>query len=248
MMNQQIGKVVTKMPLLVFGEENQRKMAVLAGEGIWRWRLEDFQESGNHEAIDELVGKTVQYLSTRDDKRKFRVYSSKNAFDENEHVILNAELYNNAFELVNTPDVNISLNSRSGKSYSFVFSRTTNAYNLDAGVLPAGEYSYNARTELGKDKYTAAGQFVITQQQAEFKQTRANHQLLYTLAQQSGGKMVFPSQLMDLARLIKANENVKTVSYEDRKYEEPINLKLVFFIILTLLSVEWFSRKRNGEV
>ncbi|MEJ7694322.1 MAG: hypothetical protein WKF69_15000, partial [Daejeonella sp.] len=248
MMSQQIGKVVTKMPLLVFGEDAQRKMAILAGEGIWRWRLEDFQESGNHEAIDELVGKTIQYLSTREDKRKFRVYPSKNAFDENEHVILNAELYNNAFELVNTPDVNISLTSRAGKSYSFVFSRTTNAYSLDAGVLPAGEYSYNARTELGKDKYTAAGQFVITQQQAEFKQTRANHQLLYALAQQSGGKMVFPQQILDLAKLIKANENVKTVSYEDRKYEEPINIKLVFFIILALLSVEWFSRKRNGEV
>jgi hypothetical protein len=248
MMSQQIGKVVTKMPLLVFGEDTQRKMAILAGEGIWRWRLEDFQESGNHEAIEELVGKTVQYLSTRDDKRKFRVYPSKNAFDENEHVILNAELYNNAFELVNTPDVNITLTSRGGKSYSFVFSRTTNAYSLDAGVLPAGEYSYNARTELGTDKHTAAGQFVITQQQAEFKQTRANHQLLYTLAQQSGGKMVFPSQMMDLAQLIKANENVKTVSYEDRKYEEPINLKLVFFIILVLLTVEWFSRKRYGEV
>ncbi len=248
MMSQQIGRIVTKMPLLIFGEDMQRKMAVLAGEGIWRWRLEEFQESGSHEAIDELVGKTVQYLSTREDKRKFRVYPSKNAFDENEHVILNAELYNNALELINTPDVNISLTSRAGKSYSFVFSRTTNAYSLDAGVLPAGQYSYNARTELGKDKHTAAGQFVITQQQAEFKQTRANHQLLYTLAQQSSGKMVFPAQVLDLAKLIKANENVKTISYEDRKYEEPINLKLVFFIILALLTAEWFSRKRNGEV
>ncbi len=248
MMTQQIGKLVTKMPLLVFGEDTQRKIAVLAGEGIWRWRLEDFQENGNHEAIDELVGKTVQYLSTREDKRKFRVYPSKNAFDENEHIIINAELYNNAFELVNTPDVNISLSNKAGKSYSFVFSRTTNAYNLDAGVLPAGEYSYTARTELGKDKHIASGQFVITQQQAEFKQTRANHQLLYTLAQQSGGKMVFPTQMQELAGLIKTNEKVKTVSYEDRKYEEPINLKLVFFIILALLTVEWFSRKRNGEV
>ena len=248
MMSQQIGKVITKMPMLVFGEDAQRKIAVLAGEGIWRWRLEDFQENNNHEAIDELVGKTVQYLSTREDKRKFRVYAAKNAFDENEHVILNAELYNNAFELVNTPDVNISLTSKAGKSYSFVFSRTTNAYSLDAGVLPAGQYSYNARTELGKDKHTAAGQFVITQQQAEFKQTRANHQLLYALAQQSGGKMVFPAQVLDLAKLIKANENVKTVSYEDRKYEEPINLKLIFFLILALLTVEWFSRKRSGEV
>jgi len=248
MISQQIGKLVTKMPLLVFGEDAQRKMAVLAGEGIWRWRLEEFQESENHEAVDELIGKTVQYLSTREDKRKFRVYPSKNAFDENEHIILNAELYNNALELINTPDVNISLSSRAGKSYSFVFSRTTNAYSLDAGVLPAGEYSYTGRTELGKDKHTAAGQFVITQQQAEFKQTRANHQLLYTLARQSGGKMVFPAQLLDLTKLIRANENVKTISYEDRKYEEAINVKLLFFVILVLLSAEWFSRKRNGEV
>ncbi len=240
MMSQQIGKVVTKMPMLVFGQDGQRKIAVLAGEGIWRWRLEDFQESGNHEAIDELVGKTVQYLSTREDKRKFRVYTSKNAFDENEHILVNAELYNSAFELINTPDVNISLTNKSGKSYSFVFSRTTNAYSLDAGVLPAGEYRYNARTELGKDKYSAAGQFVITQQEAELRQTRANHQ--------RGGKLVFPAQIMDLVKLIKTNENVKTVSYEDRKYEEPINLELVFFIILALLTVEWFSRKRNGEV
>lgn len=248
MMSQQIGKVVTKMPLLVFAEDARRKVAVLAGEGIWRWRLEDFQENGNHEAIDELLGKTVQYLSTREDKRKFRAYPSKNAFDENEHIILNAELYNNAFELINTPDVNISLTNKSGKNYAFVFSRTSNAYNLDAGILPAGEYSYTARTELGKDKHTAFGQFVITQQQAEFKQTRANHQLLYTLARQSGGKMIFPAQMQELTGLIKANETVKTLSYEDRKYEEPINLKLIFFIILALLTVEWFSRKRNGEV
>lgn len=248
MMSQQIGKLVTKMPLLVFGEDSQRKIAVLAGEGIWRWRLEDFQENGNHDAVNELVSKTVQYLSTREDKRKFRVYAAKNAFDENEHVILNAELYNNAFELVNTPDVNVSLTDRTGKSYSFVFSRTTNAYSLDAGVLPAGQYSYNARTELGKDKYTAAGQFVITQQQAEFRQTRANHQLLYSMAQQNGGKMVFPAQLQELAKLIKSNETVKSVSYEDRKFEELINLKLVFFLILALLTVEWFARKRSGEV
>ncbi|MHB1179256.1 MAG: hypothetical protein ACYCZO_13095 [Daejeonella sp.] len=247
-MSQQIGKLVTKMPLLVFGEDAQRKIGVLAGEGIWRWRLEDFQESRNHEAIDELIVTTVQYLSTREDKRKFRVYASKNVFDENEHVILNSELYNDAFELVNTPDVNVSLTNKAGKSYSFVFSRTANAYSLDAGILPAGAYSYNARTELGKVKHSAAGQFVITQQQAEFKQTRANHQLLFSLSQQSGGKMIFPDQLQELPKLIKANENVKTVSYEDRKYEEPINLKLIFFLILALLTVEWFTRKRNGEV
>lgn len=248
LLSQQIGKLVTQMPLLVFGEDQMRKIGILAGEGIWRWRLEDFQENYNHDAIDELIGKTVQYLSTRDDRRKFRVYPAKNAFDENEHIVLNAELYNDAFELVNTPDVNISLKSKAGKSYSYIFSRTTNAYTLDAGVLPAGEYSYNAGTALGKAKHSADGYFVVTQQQAEFKQTVANHQLLFAMAQQSGGKMIFPDQIADLPKLIKANENVKTVLYEDRKYEEMINLKLIFFLITGLLSLEWFSRKRNGEV
>ncbi len=248
LMSQKIGKLTTEMPLLAFAEDPQRKIGVLAGEGIWRWRLEDFQEHLNHDAIDELVVKTVQYLSVREDKRKFRVYPSKNAFDENEHIILNAELYNDAFELVNSPDVNISLKSKTGKSYFYVFSRTTNAYNLDAGVLPAGEYSYTASTELGKLKHQAEGQFVLSRQQAEFKQSLANHQLLYAMAEQNGGKMVFPGQIKELSGLIRANENVKTVSYEDRKYEELINLKLIFFLIVGLLTLEWFTRKRNGEI
>ena len=248
LISQQIGKLATERPLLVFGEDNQRRVGILAGEGIWKWRLEDFQENANHEAIDELIQKTVQYLSTREDKRKFRVYSSKNAFDENEQVVLNAELYNDAFELVNTPDVNISLKSKSGKAYSYLFSRTSNSYLLNAGILPAGEYSYTAKTNLGKVSHQAAGQFVITGQQTEFKRSLANHQLLFAMAGQNGGKMLFPDQLKDLPGMIRANETVKTVSYEDRKYEELINIKFIFFLIVALLSIEWLTRKRNGEV
>jgi len=245
---QQIGKVNTSIPLLVFGGDDQRKVGVLAGEGIWRWRLEEFRESSTHDAVNELVSKTVQYLSTRDDKRKFRIYPARNSFDENEQVILNAELYNDAYELVNQPDVNVSLKNRDGKGYSFLFSRSGNAYTLDAGILPAGEYTFDGRTRLGDKEYKASGQFVIREQQAEFQQTTANHQLLFALASQNGGKMVYARQLSELPQLIRANENVKTVVYEDRKYEEAVNHKLIFLLILAMLAVEWFLRKRNGEV
>lgn len=248
LINQQIGRLVTKMPLLVFNDEPSHKVAVLAGEGLWRWRLEDFHENSNHEAVDELIIKAIQFLSVRNDRQKFRVYSTKNTFDENESVILNAELYNDAYELVNTPDVNIDLKSQDGKSYSFIFSRTTDAYILDAGILPSGSYNYSAKTVQGKDEKEASGKFVITQQQAEFKQTRANHQLLYTMAAQSNGQLILPAKIMELPNMIKANESIKTIWYEDRKYEEPIDIRFVFFLILILLSIEWFIRKRNGEI
>jgi hypothetical protein len=248
LLGQQIGKVVTTMPLLAFGQNGDNKVGVLAGEGIWRWRLEEFQESGTHDAVNELISKSIQYLSSTDDKRKFRVYTPKNAFDENEHITLNAELFNDAYELVNTPDVKVTLKNQAGKNYSFNFSRTSNAYILDAGVLPAGEYQYNAATQLGDKKHAASGQFIISGQSAELRQTTANHQLLYSLADQSGGKMVYPNQLSQLAGLIKTNENIKTISYEDRRYEELIDLKLIFFLALALLTTEWFLRKRNGEI
>jgi hypothetical protein len=248
LLNQQIGNVATAMPLLVFGNDAERKIGVLAGEGIWRWRLEEFEESGNHDAVNELLGKTVQYLSSRDNKRKFRVYTTKKSFDENERILFNAELYNDSYELVNSPDVKLRVKNKSGNNYDYLFSKSGNAYILDAGVLPSGEYSYQANTNLGSKKYDASGQFVISQQQTEFQQTTANHQLLYSLSKQSGGKMIYPDEVSQLPELIKANENVKTISYEGRKYEELINMKILFFLILALLSIEWFSRKRNGEI
>ena len=248
LLNQQIGNVATAMPLLVFGNDADRKVGILAGEGIWRWRLEEFEEFGNHDAVNELLGKTVQYLSSREDKRKFRVYTAKKSFDENEPIFFNAELYNDSYELVNSPDVKLIVKNKTGNAYDYMFSKSGNAYVLDAGILPAGEYSYQGNTKLGSKKYEASGHFIISQQQTEFRQTTANHQLLYSLSKQSGGKMIFPDEVSQLPELIKANENVKTISYEGRKYEELINMKILFFLILALLSIEWFSRKRNGEI
>lgn len=248
LLNQQIGKLVTARPLLLFSKDGDRKVAVLAGEGIWRWRLEDFKESGTHQATDELVTKITQFMVSKDDKRKFRVYTAKNTFDESEHIILNAELYNDTYELINTPDVSVTLKHNNSKSYPFLFSRTGNGYILDAGVLPPGEYSYSATTQLGKTRHSASGRFAIVQHQTEYRQTTANHQLLYNLSQLNGGEMVYPSDISSLKEKIRKNELIKTISYEDRKYEELISLKILFFLILTLLSVEWFLRKRNGEV
>lgn len=245
--NQQVGKLISFKPLLFFSKQSPQKIAVLTGEGIWRWRLENFQEAGTHEAVDELVSKVVQYMVSKNDKRKFRVYPSKTSFDESEHIIFNAELYNEAYELVNTPDVSINIKSKA-KTYPYLFNRTGNTYTLDAGTLPAGDYSYEALTKLGDNKYSAKGEFFIAQQQAEYRQTTANHQLLQNLSALNNGEVIYPADLNMLADKIRKNELIKTVSYEDKKFEELINFKLIFFLIIAMLSIEWSLRKRNAEI
>jgi len=188
----------------------------------------------------------VQYLTANANKQQFRVYPAKNVFDEGENVILNAELYNDALQLTNTPDVKIELKGQSGKHYSFLFSRNGQSYQLDAGALPVDEYTYTAATKLGNRQYTANGQLTVKALNLETRQSAANHKLLNDIAKQSGGEMLLPSQISRLAGLIKKNDNIKTVVYEDKHYSDMIDVKSVFGLILLLLSVEWFLRKREG--
>lgn len=248
LLRQTIGSIATTYPLLVLGDDNGKRTAVLAGEGLWRWQLAEFQLQGNHHAVEELLSQTVQYLTANANKQRFRVYAPKNVFDEGENVLLNAELYNDALELVNTPDIKIELKNADGKNYSFLFSRTDKSYQLNAGTLPAGEYSYSATTALGKQNFKAEGKFAIKPLNLETRQTAANTTLLRNIAAQSGGRMLQPSQLNQLLELIRKNDNIKTIVYEDKHYSDLIDLKWVFVLILVLLSGEWFLRKREGVI
>jgi hypothetical protein len=248
LLKQKIGAVATTYPLLAFGDEAGRRIAVLTGEGIWRWQLAEYQNYGSRNATDELLSQTVQYLTANANRQRFRVYPARNVFDEGENVILNAELYNDALELINTPDVKIELKSVAGKNYSFLFTRIGQSYQLDAGTLPIGEYTYNASAQNGKQEFKASGQFTIKPLNLETRQSAANHRLLKALAKQSGGQMIKPSQINQLADLLRKNENIKTVVYEDKHYSDLIDVKWLFGLILFLLSTEWFLRKREGEV
>jgi hypothetical protein len=248
LLKQKIGSVPTSYPLLAFSDEGGRRTAVFTAEGLWRWQLAEYREFGNHHAIEELFSQGVQYLTANANRERFRVYPSKNVFDEGENVLLNAELYNDALELVNTPDVRMALKSKEGKNYSFLFTRSGQSYQLNAGTLPVGEYSYSATAKNGKQQYIANGQLTVKQLNLETRQSTANHRLLKSIAERSGGQMLLPAQVDQLAALIRKNENIKTVVYEDKRYSDMISLKWVFALLVILLSTEWFLRKREGEV
>jgi hypothetical protein len=246
LLKQKIGNVGTSYPLLSFSDEGGRRTGILTGEGLWKWALAEYKANSNHHATDELLSQSVQYLTANANKQQFRAYPAKNVFDEGENVILNAELHNDALELTNTPDVKIELKGQTGKNYSFLFSRNGQSYQLDAGTLPVDEYTYTATTKLGNHQYTANGQLTVKALNLETRQSAANHKLLRTIAKESGGEMLMPSQVGQLVDLIRKNDNIKTVVYEDKHYSDMIDVKWVFGLILLLLGVEWFLRKREG--
>lgn len=242
---QRIGIVDTKTPLMSFSSSGESKTAIFMGEGLWKWRLQDFAMNNNHNLFDELISKTVQYLSVKADKSFFKILG-KNNFLENETIEMEAEVYNESYELINEPEVNITITNADNKKFPFTFSTTTNAYRLNAGMMPVGEYKYEARVKVGEKIFIQRGQFSVSALQVELTNTIADHQLLFSLSKKHDGEMVYPNELEKLADQLNSRTDIKSVSYTQNKLADLVNLKWIFFLLLALLSIEWFMRKRNG--
>lgn len=248
LLQQKVGSFPTSRPLLSFSADAEPRFGVLAAEGIWRWRLQAFYASGNHNLVDQLLSKTVQYLVADTDKRRFRVYPSQSGYTSSEPVIMNAELYNEALELINKPDVSLTLRRTDNRILSYQFSRVNNSYTLNLGPLSAGEYTYKASTRLGNITHEAEGEILVSGDQLEFQEVKANHQLLFQLARQSGGELLYPEKMDEMGRAISKNEMVKTVSYENASVSDMIDVKWLFGLICGLMFCEWFLRKRGGDL
>ncbi|MEY3368000.1 MAG: hypothetical protein RI973_1155 [Bacteroidota bacterium] len=242
---QRIGKVDTKYPLLLFGEAGGVKTAILAAEGLWRWRLFDYLQHQNHNVFESLIGRKFQYSSLKADKRRFRVVQAKNIFNENEPVILDAELYNESYELINEPDVSLTLTNSEGKEFNYTFNKSGKAYTLNTGVFPPGEYRFKGTVSFNGQNLTSEGRFSVQPIQLEIYETTANHGLLRSLAQEFGGGVYYPGQLEELGQSL-LEKDIKPVIYSTTKTQSVINLKWIFFLLLLLLSMEWFLRRYFG--
>ncbi len=243
---QRIGKIDTKYPLLSYCENNGIKTGVLAAEGIWKWRLSDYMQNKNFETYDLLISKTLQYLSVKEDKRKFKVTLPKNIYADNEDIQFGAELYNNTYELVNEPDVKLTITNSAKKSFNYTFNKNDKSYTLNVGQMPEGNYLYKAITTYGGQSLSATGTFNIQPIQLELYETTANHGILRTLSNKYGGLVVNQNQIDNLVSDIKNRVNIKPLMYQTNRSEAAINLKWIFGLLILLVGGEWFLRKYFG--
>ena len=242
---QKINNLETDLPLILFHEANGAKEAVITGEGLWLWKMHDYLANGNFDAVQTLLGKTVQYLTARADKRHFRIIA-KEDFQPDDKVVLKAELYDDSWELINDPEVKFTLINEQKKQFKYSFTPYEQYYTLRLDNLSPGVYQYSGSVKLGDNVYSDRGEFVVNAISIESRRLQADFNLLYRLASESNGKMIFPQQMDKLPRLLKENQQVKTRIVFNSKTEGLNNIWYILALVLLLLSLEWFLRKYFG--
>jgi len=111
--------------------------------------------------------------------------------------------------------------------------------------LKEGIYRYTASTQLSTGKEQVSGEFLVTAQNIESQNLTADFGLLRKLSDESGGKFYTESNSGALNNDIK-KLSAKTLIHSEDSFHPMINLKAVFFLLLFLLSLEWFTRKYFG--
>jgi hypothetical protein len=246
---QRIGSVTTNRPMLfswnLSAGSGSNKIAVLLGEGIWKWRLNEYADNENSDSFDEVFSKLVQYLSTAEDRRKFRSFPVQNEFSDAEPVVFESQLYNDLFQQVygNTVDIELTPEDGNVQRYSYVTSPSGSRYRI--GGLREGIYKYRSSTEVEGKREQVSGEFLVTAQNIELQNLTADFGLLKKLADNSGGKFYRQDQTSALVDDV-AKPQVKSLIHTEESFHPMINLKAVFFLLVFLLSLEWFTRKYLG--
>jgi hypothetical protein len=244
--HQQIGNVTTTYPLWFFMRNSTQKMGFVCAEGFWRWYLADFKLSGQ-QTVPQLINKSIQLLSTRKDRSRFIIQMNNRIF-ENEPLVIEAERYNDAYELSVEEELTISITNQKGKQFNYAFTKNNNRYVLNTGALPAGQYSYLAKAEKNGKVETKTGKFQIIPLQLELLDNVADAQLLNEIAMSSKGISLPAREVMKLKELILDNETVRPIIYEDLQNQKWIDLKWIFWLLLGLFTIEWAIRKWNGTI
>ena len=252
---QQVGPVATDWPLWAVREGDDRRVAVTLGEGLWRWRMQDLvRHDGESQAFDELVNRTLQYLSSRDDVKRLRI-SAPERIDEDVRCQWVAEVYDVSLSPTVDVDVSLTLTPRRGEAteHRFVESPRGTDFNLDLGMLLPGVYDWRASCTQNGEPLSQRGTLVVNAVQAEASLVPANHGLLQRLADRTQGLFLGTLHTDDDVTALTASWEAfaSATPAQDVVHSSserlPLHAQLWLLIsLLTLLTAEWAIRRAGG--
>ena len=246
MLHQRVGSLNTNKPLIAVTAATDARSGLILGSGLWRWKLTDYAQNGDNVLFNELISKLVQFLSSKEDKRKFKLYPLKNEFIINDPVVFESEVYNDLYERIYGTKIDLQLEDDKGNrsGYTYIPAEGNTQYAING--LKEGVYKYRGSTVIEGETLVAEGEFLVKEIQLEELNLTADFDLLRRLSKKSGGEF-FPVDQMDKLQAALSSEKGQGIIHSDVKYLPFINLQWLFFLILLLISIEWFIRKYSGS-
>lgn len=241
-----INGIETKQPLLATLNDGNRKVALLSGEDLWRWRMQSFAKNKTFINFDNFIASLIQYLSGEKTKNNIKV-TAKPIYSNNENIEISAIYFNENFQIDTRNKIWLTLFDEHQKQIKKIpFTVNENQYKVFISNLKSGNYWY-AISDKNQHIYYKSN-FKITNFNIEKQFQNSNTKNLAVLAKNTNGKLIYPNELEYLITNLVNNDNYQVIQNKVKINESLINYKWILFLIALFLSVEWFVRKYIGKM
>jgi len=240
-----INNISTDFPMIVSQNTPAYRSITLIGSNIWRWRTTSERREINF--FDQLIYNFIQWLRVADNQRKFFVETSKDIYAVGETIEFIGEIYDDKLEPVRDASITLDIEN-SGNSFSLKLEHEDNGiYKGQLNIPYKGDYSFKAEAEIGGIKSkTYNGKFNIGQLDLEKIETVLQENYLEMIASLTGGAYYYIDNSFGMLRDIETiyRNNIKRTTLTSTY--DPLSFESLLLIIILLLTLEWFIRKKEG--
>jgi len=232
---------VGRVALIVERRVGRGKVVFVNGAASYRWGFSGVDaEAGRR--YERLWGNLLRALSEPAQTEALRLVPERPLVARGEPVRLEAALQDARFQPVTGARVTARLSGPQSREVGLK-PRGEGAYGVILGDLPPGRYAVSASAQVGGQAVGSANAtFWVDAQSAEWQDTAPDPGLLAAVAQAAGGAVVRPGDESSIPASITATRPRAGRERTFRLWESP----LAFGLIASLLSAEWWFRRRRG--
>jgi uncharacterized membrane protein len=231
------------VPLLAQQRYGRGQTLALTATDTWRWRMKMDSKSNAHETFWRQM---LRYLVSGTPKQ-IEVGAERDVYVMDDVVQVVADVRDKHYNAVNDAQAIARITKPSGATLDVPLKFTSiNDANVYTGEFKADELGQHGIELLANSK--SLGQVdvkstvLISDLNREFYGAAQNSDLLKRIAAETGGKYY---QAGDLQSLLDDLTYRKT-PYSEMQTKDLWDMPINFFLIIGLLSAEWFLRKREG--
>lgn len=244
----QLGNIQTNESFWALRSESSGQRAILTiGEGLWGWRMRNYAQTGNHEFFDELIQRQVQFLGTEDGRNRLMVRTEPR-IQTDQLVEFRAEVYDATWNPTRFAVVSVTLVNEKGEKFNQPLVYEGQRYAASFGRMPEGEYRWEAEVALDQERFTEQGQIIIEDAQIELSVLPADHGFLTRLAEKHGGTFLGVWEEKTAEEFASAATILgipPAIIHESNTLNDGISWKLIWPLLLLLLTIEWVLRRRT---
>jgi hypothetical protein len=231
-------------PAVIAGARGRGRTIVMPITGIWRWRLmmEGAEKGGGF--FDSFVRGTVRWLTSETETSLLAVTTDSGSYMSGQDVRFEARVFDTVYMPVSGAEVILTVDNN--PALKTVLDETQpGLYTGSLRSLPPGRHAFSASASIEGRRYAdAAGTFEVERFSLELLDLSPDPACMAAIAANTGGIGVTAAGIDSLLSRISPRTATEREEHEHHLALNPLTPSLIIF----LLAVEWFVRKRRGMI